>query len=128
MSLYDKRDLQILEMLFYAKQGIGFSAIQKETGISRSALARHLNYLSGKIHYINKIPDENKRFFVYELTKEGSHEVIDYLYENGSISILNKDFTKKKVLSDDDYLCLKREFLEKRRLELRRKAYAERNI
>jgi DNA-binding MarR family transcriptional regulator len=79
MSLYDKKDLQILEMIFYAEQPIGFSAIMKETKISRSALARHLNYLSKKIHYIDKVPDGKTRFLVYKLTEEGTHGIVNVL-------------------------------------------------
>jgi len=124
MSQYDKKDMQILEMLFYAEQGAGFSAILEETKISRSTLARHLRYLEKKEGYISKVPDEKNRFFVYELTKEGEHEIIPILLEKNHIGVFSE--AKKGF----DYQGLKRFLLEKREheiLEKKARTASERN-
>lgn len=94
---YDKKDLQILELLFYSEQGVGFSTIKEATKISKSALARHLDYLYNKVHYVSKVPDEKTRFFVYELTEQGGIEIATVLCEKHGILVYSPDGKKDNI-------------------------------
>lgn len=120
MSEFERKDLQILELLFY-KESVGFSAILEETKISRSSLARHLRYLK-KEGYILKNPDEKKRFFIYELAQEGDRLIIPVLLEKNHI------ITEVKLDSAAEIEDLKVILLEKRERDLIQKRGHEQAI
>ena len=120
MSEHETKDLQILEFLFYEEKEIGFSDILHETKIARSSLARHLIYLR-KEGYISKVPDKNNRDFVYELTEEGSHEILKFLQKESGICffLADKDLPSRELTIDEldekDIEFLRRTLREKRK-------------
>jgi DNA-binding MarR family transcriptional regulator len=86
MPGYVDKDLEILELLFYAG-GVGFSIILEHTKLSKSSLFRHLNYLT-KIGYIEKIVDERRK--VYELTQKGDRQIIPVLLEKNHLKVFSQ--------------------------------------